>query len=135
MRVLITGCRRWYDLDLAEAVLNRILLRYGPPIVVVHGGATGVDAAFDEAARTLGLDVEPHPAAWKTLGNRAGPVRNQGMIDLGADLCVAVHRDLKGSKGTKDCATRALKAGIPTFLIDDEEGTTRRLREGDAALG
>ena len=41
MRVIVTGDRRWYCPDLAEGVLNRLMLRHGPTFVIVHGGATG----------------------------------------------------------------------------------------------
>lgn len=34
MRIIITGCRRWYIPDVAESVVARFLARYGPGIVV-----------------------------------------------------------------------------------------------------
>jgi hypothetical protein len=37
MRVLVTGDRAWYATDLAEQVVGRLLLRYGPGLVIVHG--------------------------------------------------------------------------------------------------
>jgi hypothetical protein len=45
----------------------------------------------------------------------------------GASLCVAVHRNIRGSRGTKDCARRCLAAGIPTWLIDSEDVRPRRI--------
>jgi YspA, cpYpsA-related SLOG family len=88
MRILITGDRHWRCDDLAEQVLNRLLARYGPDLVVVHGGAPGVDQAFSVAARELGITVEPHVADWRGLGNIAGPARNREMVEAGADLGV-----------------------------------------------
>ncbi len=49
------------------------------------------------------------------------------MIAYGADICLAFHPFLGRSKGTKDCATQALKAGIPTWLVVDDGGEPRRL--------
>jgi YspA, cpYpsA-related SLOG family len=106
MRILVTGDRHWRCDDLAEQVLNRLLARYGPDLVVVHGGAPGVDQAFNVAARELGITVEPHVADWKGLGNIAGPARNQEMVESGADLSIALHRTLATSKGTRDCVRR-----------------------------
>jgi hypothetical protein len=39
------------------------------------------------------------------------------MIAAGSDFCIAVHRFGFNSQGTKDCARRAAKAGIPTYLV------------------
>jgi len=39
----VTGNRHWCA---PELVLNRLLVRYGPGLVIVHGGATGIDRAF-----------------------------------------------------------------------------------------
>ncbi len=125
--VVITGDRFWGCPDLAEQVLNRLLARYGPDLVIIHGGANGVDQAFHVAARELGIDVEPHLADWKGLANIAGTARNREMVEAGADLCLALHRSLETSKGTKDCVRQALAAGIPVYLIEDERAVPRRV--------
>lgn len=129
VRVLVTGSRYWACRDLARAVVARLVNRYGDALTVVHGAAPGVDSAFAGACEELGVDQEPHPADWQGKGNGAGPIRNQRMVDAGAVLCIAVHRDLAGSKGTKDCCRRALAAGIPTYLVDGEKVEPRRLTE------
>ncbi|SEN88221.1 SLOG family protein [Nonomuraea pusilla] len=107
--------------------------------VVVHGGAKGADelaAKFceDQAGwysdyGNQTLTEECHPADWgapcrptcrhgyKIRADRtqycptAGVYRNQAMVDLGADLCLAFQ--VGNSKGTADCIRRAEKAGIP----------------------
>jgi hypothetical protein len=53
------------------------------------------------------------------------------MIRAGAALCVAVHRNIRASKGTKDCARQAIAAGIPTWLIDGDDARPRRLEGKD----
>jgi hypothetical protein len=50
------------------------------------------------------------------------------MIDAGAEMCFAFHRAISSSMGTKDCARRAIAAGIPTYLINSEAAEPRRLR-------
>jgi len=61
MRVIVTGDRFWVCPQLAAAVVKRLVDRYGPEIVIVHGDATGVDECFGRAAKGYGLTVE---AAW-----------------------------------------------------------------------
>jgi hypothetical protein len=57
------------------------------------------------------------------------------MVGAGAALCVVLHRFLMASKATKDCARRAVGAGIPTYLIDSPKAVPKRLRAGDPRLG
>lgn len=127
-RVIITGCRHWDCPAVAHEVIRRLEARVGA-FVIVHGGARGVDHAFEQAARMSHVATEPHPADWDAHGKGAGPLRNAAMVDAGADLCIAVHRDLAGSKGTKDCVRRALTAGIPVWHIDSEDVTPKPIRD------
>ena len=134
-RVLITGCRHWRCQSLADKVVTRLIRRHGSDLVIVHGDCpTGIDAMFAEAARVLEVRVEAHPASWDLRGKGAGPVRNQEMVNAGALVCLAFHRDLMASKGTKDCAIRALRAGIPTWLIADERIVLVRLKPSDFGI-
>jgi hypothetical protein len=134
MRILVTRDRFWFCNRLAAAVVRRLVARYGQDIAIVHGAATGVDESFEMACRGLGVKTEPHPADWERFGKRAGPRRNQDMIDAGAALCLGFHRSLLASKGTKDCLRQALEAGIPTYLVDPEQGIPVRIRADDPRL-
>lgn len=143
-RVIVTGSRTWPD-DLAvRLALARVALADAPMssvLTVVHGGCpTGADATAAAwcrlirksgndpvIGRDLRLREEPHPADWKRHGRRGGPIRNQEMVDAGADLVLAfvMPCTLKGcagkpehvTHGTQDCITRAEKAGIPVRRI------------------
>lgn len=130
-RVIITGCRHWRPEDLARRIARSLRSKHGDDVVVVHGAAPGVDCTFDEACRIEGLRTEPHPADWEAYGNSAGPKRNAEMVSLGADFALAVHRNIRSSRGTRDCARKCLAAGIPVWLIDSEVATDtpKRLRE------
>jgi hypothetical protein len=150
MRIIVTGDRNWYASDLAEQVINRLLVRYGPGLVIVHGGATGIDRSFAEACGELGVEQEAHPANWEEMDHpeavirydkrnrpynaNAGPIRNAKMVAEGAGMCLAFHRAISACKGTKDCARRAIAAGIPTYLIDSDAAAPKRLRAADARL-
>ena len=115
-RILITGSRNWDD----QAAIAHAIGEVWPPhcsadeITLVHGGATGADHHASGVALAFGVACEEHPADW-TRGHRAGPERNQAMVDAGADVCLAFP--LPGSRGTWDCVKRANAAGIPVRII------------------
>lgn len=127
-RVIITGSRDWHCRQLASRVVTHLMNRHWEGgLIIVHGAAPGVDSAFADACNDLGVIQEPHPADWNKFGKRAGPLRNQAMIEAGADLCLAFHPKLSTSKGTGDMVRRALKAGIPTWWAWNE--TERPVRQ------
>lgn len=106
-RILVTGSRDWTDIDL----VIQALLDAGPGRVI-HGAARGLDIIAAQAAEDEGWPKpEAHRPDWDRYGKASGPIRNQKMADLGADVCLAFP--LPGSKGTFDCAARAERAGIP----------------------
>jgi hypothetical protein len=86
----------------------------GPP-TVVHGACpNGADAIAEALAKVdLGWETDPHPADWDLYGKSAGHIRNQEMVDLEPDVCLGFFKKGAANKGTMDCVTRALKAGIP----------------------
>jgi hypothetical protein len=108
--VLVTGDRHWTCPDLAERIVSRLIARCGYDLVIIHGGACGFDQSFAVACRNLGIGAEPHLPDWWGLGNIAGPARNRRMVEEGADLCIALHRTIESSKGTKDCVRQAIAA-------------------------
>lgn len=61
-----------------------------------------------------GWTLEPHPADWPRFKLAAGPIRNQQMVDAGADQAVGMV--LRRSRGTRGCMQLAEAAGIPTTL-------------------
>jgi hypothetical protein len=130
VRVIITGSRNWTCHALARRVIARLIARHGE-VDIVQGAAAGVDHAFVKAAYDAACGVCSYAADWEKFGKRAGPLRNQEMVDAGADFCIAVHRSLARSRGTKDCVERCLAAGIPVYLIDSEDGEPKRVRAID----
>jgi hypothetical protein len=119
-RVLVTGSRFWPDeAPIYRALYQQRLIAAGP-MVIVHGDCpTGADAIADRWGRQFYTDtviVEPHPADWAHWGKAAGPMRNQLMVDLGADICLAFPIvGPGGHSGTRDCMDKARAAGIPVI--------------------
>lgn len=119
IRILITGSRDWTDVALIESEL-RSWYADVPDAVLVSGGCpSGADRFCEEAWVNLGGTVEVHPADWAKHGKAAGPIRNQLMVDLGADVCLAFRKN--HSRGTTHCANAATMAGILTYWFTEGE--------------
>lgn len=147
MRVLVTGSRIWRDGALVRAKLQDCLdtcLTVSQRLTIVHGGCrSGADAYADGWARWQnrhGRPVNPpevHPARWEEPcghacrpGHRrpdprgwdvcpqAGFFRNEHMVALGADLCLAFVAE--HSKGATHCANHAAEAGIHVVWFHED---------------
>lgn len=143
VRVLVTGSRSWRDREtLADALLDAWydatqVVSSETGFVIVHGDCPdGADALAKQWALDNDLSHEPHAADWSapcdaTCPNHrktsdrhgeycpmAGHRRNQLMVDLGADLVLAFHRN--SSRGTADCINRARRAGIPVRVLEEQ---------------
>lgn len=143
MRALVTGSQLFPWPEVVKFQLNELATtsvnQTGEPFILVQGGARGVDRFARTWAREHALFgymvfEEEYPAKWSECdpscppGHRrrrrdgtdycpiAGHRRNQRMVDLGADTCLAFRYQQSG--GTTDCMNRAAKAGIHVALID-----------------
>lgn len=119
LRILITGSRTWpKPVWVMETIADYMLEHFveGVSFVVVQGEAHGADLHAKDAAKALKeagwpVTYERHSADWQKHGRRAGYLRNQSMVNLGADVCLAfIHND---SKGATMCRNLAAQAGIP----------------------
>jgi hypothetical protein len=123
-RVIVCGGRE--PLGDVSVMLVRVILKglaetFRRQLVVVDGGARGVDRMVDGMARSLGLRVETFPADWDGRGRIAGFERNQRMLDSGAELVIAIKHPFNwklDKGGTEDMVKRATRAGVPTFVIE-----------------
>ena len=121
MRILVTGSRDWPYAQVVYDELSRIAQEHGNITVVEGACPTGSDQfahVWVKDQQFSGSDTvgERHPADWAKHGKAAGPLRNQEMVDLGADLCLVFC--LNSSRGTLDCARRAQAAGIRVRWIE-----------------
>jgi hypothetical protein len=107
-RLLISGSRSWTDYD---TIRRELAARYRPGMVLVSGAnPQGADAMCEQVWRDLGGRVERHPADWDRYGTGAGSKRNDHMIGLGAEECVAFQAGK--TPGTSHCSSQAAKAEI-----------------------
>lgn len=110
MRVLVCGGRDYNDY---ETMYDHLEIRLDSKDILIHGNANGADVLSERVRIDLyGEDetkVVRFPADWDRYGKRAGPIRNQQMLDEGKpDLVLA----FPGGSGTLDMVTRARKAGV-----------------------
>lgn len=114
-RVLICGDRHWDDYETIAMIVHSL----PNDAVVIHGDAHGADTLAGQAAKKRGLKVQAFPADWRTYGPAAGPIRNKQMLKRGKPhRVIAFHRNIGGSKGTKNMVSIASKAGIPVEVIE-----------------
>lgn len=112
MRVCISGSRDYGSLGDVSQILS-VLPR---KIVVVHGGAHGVDAEAGRVARSLGMEVDVWPAEWEKYGRRAGPIRNRAMVAS----CGFLYAFWDGiSRGTASAIRAALEEDVPFSVVED----------------
>ncbi len=123
-RILVCGGRDHSDYKLIRDSLYDILFDKEwddedevPNVIIIHGGAeTGADKWADRWAVHNGLTIEEYKADWEKYGRRAGPIRNQQMLDEGKpDLVVAFPTPT--SVGTWGMVRRAQKNKIETIII------------------
>jgi len=112
LKVLVTGGRYWSDFDHLSSTLDKIHSET-PITTVIHGAAIGADTLAEVWAASRKITTEQYPADWSKYSTKAGPIRNQHMLDIGKpDLVVA----FPGGRGTNDMMSRTKKAGIKLYV-------------------
>lgn len=114
-KILVCGGRDFNDFGLLNEVLGGLVDRFGQEFTIIEGGARGADSMAGTWAEIHNKSRMKFPADWNTYGSRAGPLRNQQMIDEGKpDLVIA----FPGGRGTADMVRRAEAAKIETIIVE-----------------
>lgn len=112
-RVLVCGGRDFNDARLLNAVLDAAH-EANPIVVLIHGAARGADALAADWAKQRGILATAYPADWAHEGRKAGPLRNQRMLNSGKPHLVIAF---PGGKGTADMISRAEADGVPVARV------------------
>lgn len=115
MRVLVCGGRNYSDQQAVYDALDE-LHRVRKFELVIAGGARGADTLAEQWAKDRAIPTKIYQADWETLGRKAGPIRNQRMLDEGLPQLVIAF---PGGRGTADMTSRAREAAVETILIGD----------------
>lgn len=114
MKVLVTGGRDYNNYEKVNEVLNSLDIAS-----VCQGGAYGADHWAWKWCFAHNIPCKEYKADW-SLGKKAGPLRNQHMLeDFKPDLVIA----FPGGRGTADMVSRARAAGVEVLEVKHEEST------------
>jgi hypothetical protein len=98
---------------------------------VIEGDARGADRMAGEWARNHRVENIKFCADWEKLGRKAGPIRNQLMLDEGKpDLVVA----FPGGRRTADMVRRARAAGVEVIEAAAETNSMSQLPESATSI-
>jgi hypothetical protein len=130
--ILVTGDRKWTDIELVYNVLSQ----FPTSSALINGYANGLDKIAHVVGEALGFKIIDCPAHWQhntpdwivvhgrckpgcreASGPRAGPIRNRWMLDTyRPDIVLGFHDDIRASKGTRDMLGYAHKKKVPYKL-------------------
>ncbi|USM11501.1 moco carrier protein [Citromicrobium phage vB_CbaS-RXM] len=112
---VVTGGTRWKDPIFVRENLDAFHARR-PIREMICGMAEGVDMMAYHWCNLRGIPVREFPADWHEHEHRAGPIRNQEMIDENPDITVGLV--FPGHRGTIDMTRRLRKAGIERVFFE-----------------
>lgn len=115
--VLISGSRKYRKIFPIRDVLFESLedVPDDKELVIVHGGAQGVDWTASFWANLYDIQERVYKANWKEHGKAAGPIRNSQMLnEENIDLVLAFP--CEDSIGTWDMIKKAKAKNIKTIV-------------------
>lgn len=119
LRVLVCGGRDYEDWATLRSALINLRAERGIALIIQGGHWSGADKMAGIWAAQRGIPCARMDAHWNALGRKAGPRRNQWMIDLlRPDLVLA----FPGGAGTADMIRRARASGIPVDEVGGGDG-------------
>lgn len=116
MKIIVCGTRTFNYYLLLKRTLDKLTAKL-KRITIITGAAKGADALAERWARENWRVVIRFHADWQKHGKKAGPIRNQEMIEYmnGKGACIGFW-DGK-SAGTKDILERAKKNDLRVKII------------------
>lgn len=114
MRVLVCGGRDFNRYSYIYHILGCVQDERGKFTCLMTGDASGADHWAESFAFMEGIRHIKFAADWIGYGRKAGPIRNQIMLEEGKpDLVVA----FPGGRGTADMVRRATNAGVEVLMV------------------
>lgn len=133
LTILITGSRGWTEWERIETAIldaveshfrnstGRVVIADVASFVTIrHGGAEGADSWAELVGRRYGFKTDVHRPDYDNLPSKIAPLRrNDKMVELGADVCLAFR--LNASRGTTYTIDKAMAAGIHTIVHESPQ--------------
>jgi len=93
--------------DAIERRIDALQYKYGFDLVVITGGATGVDTMVIEACEHLGIEHYTYRPDYDRHGRGAPLVRNGEMVDRADHVIAFWNGESRGTKNTLDHAHKS----------------------------
>ena len=105
-RVCVCGCRDFTDYDFFRERCLLLLKNKMPNVIIISGGAKGVDTLAQQFADEFHLKNKIYKADWEKYGRSAGPKRNEEMVKVSEGVIAFWDYQSKGTKTTIDFAKK-----------------------------
>ena len=114
--IVVTGGRDYDNGRKVEEVLDGIVQMFGTDILLISGGARGLDTLALGWAYDREINAMRVPAKWKTEGRKAGIMRNAEMLRIAIQAFMKEDANVvmvafPGGIGTADMVDRMLNLG------------------------
>ena len=113
MKLAIVGSRSITDKQFVFDTLDYYTKNVQEEIIVISGGAKGIDSLGALWAESRGYSTEIYLPDWDLHGKKAGFLRNSQIVEAATHL-IAITT---GSNGTADSIKKAQQRGIPTRIV------------------
>lgn len=118
IRVVVSGGRDYTDGTRVAAEMRKLerkANKAGYSLVLITGGARGLDSLVQQWCDETGTRCIVMPAPWNSAYSKsAGPIRNQWMIDVCEPNYAVIF---PGGRGTADMQARVAAAGINFHVV------------------
>lgn len=118
-KVIVCGGRDFNNRDFVFSEMDRLNRKFNFICIVQGGCPTGADKWARDWCNERQIQYAHYPIKqheWKELGKKAGPLRNQKMLDLEhPDGCIA----FPGGRGTADMIKRSHAANLPVIVLTE----------------
>jgi hypothetical protein len=112
MRIIVCGGRSYFNKRVVYEALDKLHHERGIDFLI-QGVGNGADYLAWQWADERGVPCGSYPAHWDEHGKKAGPIRNQEMIDQGSPDGVVAF---PGGRGTADMVAKAEAAGLKVWF-------------------
>lgn len=121
VRIWIAGPRSWDNKQPIDRLVGKLVASYGiARLLVMAGGAPGVDTSVEKACAEQNVHVFACKACWP-VGRGAGPIRNAVIAqEFAPHLLIALHYfplDATNHRGTQSAIKEARRAHVPVKIL------------------
>jgi len=120
VRIGIVGSRKFFDCKFVKQCFLEVLKEESldlnsDNIILISGGAIGVDTCAQEIAKEFGLTIVIVYPNWKRYGKSAGMIRNSKIVEY-SDIIIAIPKS--DSVGTLDTIHKAKQSNKKLYQFN-----------------